>query len=189
MILHYHNAKSKVKFIITRMRMWVHITVVNLRHIYCVPELYKYVMSTMVSLCSNLSCTDPLRFTVSWLSVTLSPRTEMMRRKYSCHIQNLRNYIRCTPQTVSVLAFCDYTQDPASQHMFQMFFDMLSLFILVWFRNKCIAELNIFFFDSFIFPGLIQEFCHIIIFLVEKVSWILGLRRAQLGTLGILGCQ
>ena len=51
-MLHYHNAMSKVKFVIMRMR--VHITVVNLWLIYYVPELYEYVMYTMVSLYSNV---------------------------------------------------------------------------------------------------------------------------------------
>ena len=53
-ILLYHNAMSRVKCIIMRMRMSVHITVVSLWLIYCVPELYDYIMYNMVSLCSKL---------------------------------------------------------------------------------------------------------------------------------------
>ena len=55
----------------------------------------------------------------------------MTRRKYSCHIPNLRNCIRFIPQRASDPAFCDYPQDLATQPVFQMFYDMLSPFILV----------------------------------------------------------
>jgi hypothetical protein len=43
---------------------------------------------------------------------------------------------------------------------------------------------NIYFlFDSLILPGLIQNFCHIIIFQYRKFHGFIGLRGVQLGTL------
>ena len=59
-----------------------------------------------------------------------------------------KNFIRAIPRTVSDPAFCDCTQDLASQHtrMFQMFFDKLSLFILIGYRDKYVTELKCFIF-------------------------------------------
>ena len=48
----------------------------------------------------------------------------------------IKNCIRSIRQRASVPAFCIYPQDPASQYMFYMFFNMLSLLILFWVRDK-----------------------------------------------------
>ena len=77
------------------MRMWVHITVVTVWLIYCVPGLYEYIMYTMVSLCSNLllsvqSMHGPTTF-YSKLNVDyITPTHRNDETEYSCHIQNLK---------------------------------------------------------------------------------------------------
>jgi hypothetical protein len=70
----------------------------------------------------------------------------MMRREVLLPFSEFKNYILSTPRTASVPEYWGYPQNPASQYMLQMFFDILSLFILVWIRDKCMAELNFFIF-------------------------------------------
>ena len=92
-------------------------------------------MYIMVSLCSNLLLSDESmhghttfyrKLNVSYIKPTHRNETEVLL-SYS----EFKKFIRSIPRTASGPAFCDYPQDPASPHMFQMFFDMLSLFILV----------------------------------------------------------
>ena len=92
-------------------------------------------MYIMVSLCSNLllsgesmhgHATFYSKLNVSYIKPTHIDEAEVL-----LPYAEFKNCIRSIPRTASDPAFCDYPQDPASPHMFQMFFDMLSLFILV----------------------------------------------------------
>ena len=168
MILHYHNAMSEVKCIIMRMRMWVHITLVNWWLIYYVPEFYEYIKYTMVSLYINLllsgeSMHGPARFysklTVSYIKPThRNDETEVLltfsefKELHSFHsAESFRPCILWLPTRYSITANVP--------NVFQYVIFIHSRWISWQADNRA----N-FFFGSLILPGLFQEFCRIIIF-------------------------
>jgi hypothetical protein len=171
MILHYHNAMSKVKLIIIWLRMCVHITIVNLWLIYCVSELYEYFMYAMVYPCSCLLLSDESKhrhatfyskLTVSYIKTThrnyeteiLLPYSEF-KKLQSFHSAD--SFRPCIFWLHTRSSFTEYGQNV---YRYDIFVHSGWVTWQVCNRVKMFNFLS----ESLIFPGLIQEICRIIIF-------------------------
>ena len=74
------------------------------------------------------ACTCPATFYSKLTVGYIKPTHRNYEKEVLLPYSEFKNCIRSTLPTAS---FCGYTQDLTSHHMFQMFIDMLSLFILV----------------------------------------------------------